>query len=250
MRVALIDADIIAYASAFGVQKDLDWGEGGETRVLGELEDACGAARLTIERHAAEVKADRTVVCLSCPTAEGWRIKLLPTYKAGRGEKPVYLADVKDYMRRTFECFERPTLEADDVMGILATSNVIKGQKIIVSIDKDMQTVPARLYNPSTGAKRVITQSEADYFHMLQTLMGDSVDNYKGCPGVGPKKAAAILESSMTLYGSMWNAVVSAFEARGLTEDDALIQARVARICRASDYDFRTKEVRLWTPPS
>jgi DNA polymerase-1 len=43
--------------------------------------------------------------------------------------------------------------------------------------------------------------------------------------------------------------VVAAFESKGLTEEDALVQARVARICRASDYDFKTKEVKLWNPP-
>jgi len=250
MRTALIDADIIAYAAAFSEQRDVDWGDGIVTRDLGEVTDAFTYARVAIEKYAEDVRADRALVCLSCPTAAGWRVKLLPTYKAGRGEKPVYLNDVKQYMRETFETIERPALEADDVMGILATHpRLITGQKVIVSIDKDMQTIPARLYNPRTGSKRVITEHEADYFHMMQTLMGDSVDNYKGCPGVGPKRAAAILEDSVALFGSMWAAVVDAFQQRGLTEDDALLQARVARICRASDYDLKRKEVKLWTPP-
>ena len=34
----------------------------------------------------------------------------------------------------------------------------------------------------------------------------------------------------------------------GLTEEDALVQARVARILRANEYDFGTGEVKLWEP--
>ena len=41
---------------------------------------------------------------------------------------------------------------------------------------------------------------------------------------------------------------MEAFEKKGLTEDDALLQARVARILRASDYDFKKKEPIMWTP--
>jgi len=41
---------------------------------------------------------------------------------------------------------------------------------------------------------------------------------------------------------------VAAFESRGLTEEDALIQARVARILRADDYDFKESQPILWSP--
>ncbi|UZT50427.1 exonuclease [Enterobacter phage 04_vB_Eclo_IJM] len=34
----------------------------------------------------------------------------------------------------------------------------------------------------------------------------------------------------------------------GMTEQELLVQAQVARICRASDYDPKSKEVILWTP--
>jgi DNA polymerase-1 len=42
--------------------------------------------------------------------------------------------------------------------------------------------------------------------------------------------------------------VVALYARYGLTEDDALVQARVARICRASDYDFKDRKVIHWTP--
>jgi DNA polymerase-1 len=45
-----------------------------------------------------------------------------------------------------------------------------------------------------------------------------------------------------------WKAVVRTFEAKGLTADDALVQARLARIVRDSDWDSEKMEVKLWTP--
>ena len=48
---------------------------------------------------------------------------------------------------------------------------------------------------------------------------------------------------------ALWAVVLAAYEKAGLTEADALAQARVARILRASDYDFKQKKVKLWNPP-
>jgi DNA polymerase-1 len=77
--------------------------------------------------------------------------------------------------------------------------------------------------------------------------MGDSTDGYSGCPGVGKVKAERLLESLHTPQ-EMWEAVVAAYEKAGLSEAEAITQARVARILRASDYDFVNKSVKLWSP--
>ena len=87
-----------------------------------------------------------------------------------------------------------------------------------------------------------VTQEQADYNHLLQTLTGDSVDGYSGCPGIGPKRAEKILETCD------WDSVVSAYNKAGLEEQDALVQARVARILRWGEYDKRKKEPILWNP--
>jgi DNA polymerase-1 len=78
----------------------------------------------------------------------------------------------------------------------------------------------------------------------MQTLQGDSVDGYKGCPGIGPKKAEKILADST----DPWGDIVSAYMGKGLTEDDALVQAQVARICQHQNYNYDTAEVIPWTP--
>ena len=78
----------------------------------------------------------------------------------------------------------------------------------------------------------------------FQTLVGDSVDNYKGCPGIGPKKATELLLSK----GVKWQTIIDAYDKAGLSEDHALVQARVARILRYNDYDHDKQEVKLWEP--
>lgn len=245
MRILLIDADVTAYRFVSTAQKTYKWDEETTSVVCDDIEDVTPRVDAWLAEIKEELSADALVICLSCATADGWRIKLLPTYKAGRGEKPMLLGAVKDHMRKHYRTFERDTLEADDVMGILSTSDkIIKGEKIIVSIDKDMRTIPGLLFNPSTDRKpQRITVEEADRWHLMQTLVGDTVDNYKGCPGVGPVKAAKILHPI-----PLWSSVADAFAAAGLTYSDALLQARIARICRASDYDFKRKEVKLWQP--
>jgi DNA polymerase-1 len=134
-------------------------------------------------------------------------------------------------------------LEADDVMGILATKPG-PTHRIIVARDKDMKTIPGKLWNGKDFM--TITEQEADYWHMYQTLVGDTTDGYPGCKGVGPKKAETILDDSETI--NMWPAVLAAFEQRGFDEAFALTQARLARILRWSDWDSDKKEVKLWSP--
>lgn len=76
----------------------------------------------------------------------------------------------------------------------------------------------------------------------MQTMIGDTADNYKGCPGIGIKTA----EKLFNKYGATWDTVVKSFKNAGCTEEDALVQARVARILR--DEDFKDGKVKLWTP--
>jgi DNA polymerase-1 len=149
-----------------------------------------------------------------------------------------------------------PGLEADDVMGILATKP--GADCIIVSQDKDMKTIPANIW---TGDKMLgVTKDEADYWHMFQTLTGDAVDGFKGCPGMGPVGAQKLL-TACYVQGAFngtdhtrfsmekaWPAIVAAYEKKKLTEEDALRNARLARILRWDDWDKKKKEPILWTP--
>lgn len=249
----LIDADVVAYQAASSVEVATHWGEGYWTWHCDENE-VKAVVRDQIDRYMDELHGDAYKLCLT--DSEGnFRFGVLPTYKGNRAnvKKPLVLKAIKQWMIDDLGAYFRPGLEGDDCMGILAT---VKGKddRIIVSIDKDMKTIPGLFYRDVADAHVVeISEAEADYWHLYQTLTGDTTDGYSGCPGVGPKKAEAILgdwrsASEDTDFPRMWDAVVKAYEKAGLSENEALVQARVARILRATDYDFKKKEPILWQP--
>lgn len=251
-RTLLIDSDPLIYKAAHGAQTNLDWGDG----VSAHLDESHAMLTLTqmVEELIEKLKADKIIMALGDVNGANWRKSILPSYKAHRKPeaKPKLLKFLRDFVLsvKSWHTYTRPTLEADDVLGILATApDLVRGERIIVSIDKDFQSVPCLLYNPGKPdlGIRKIGVDQADYYHAYQTLLGDPTDGYKGCPGIGPKKATAILGAIPK--DEYWGAIVAAYEAKGLTEADALVQARVARICRDQDYDRKGKSVILWNPP-
>ena len=124
-------------------------------------------------------------------------------------------------------------------MGIYSTKNP---GNIICSPDKDMRQIPGKLYNMEETT--LISNDEGSKWHLVQSMAGDQTDGYSGCPSIGVKRATTIFENK----GYSWKAVVETFEEKGLTEDDALINARLARILTANDYDFKHKKPIPWTP--
>lgn len=274
----LLDADILAFKIASTSQRKFDFGDDdGSAIQVDEWADVVPRIHTMIEDLQNTLGTDDVVVCLSCPTSENWRLEILPSYKGQRdySNRPVHLAAVKDYMEANWPSYRRPTLEADDIMGILSTSPALyPGKKIIVSEDKDMATIPGWLFNPAKhGRPKLITPEFADRWHLYQSIVGDNVDNYKGCPGAGPEKAELVLDGGHYVpyihtfksgprkglgerrwvldtdsTASTWERVVALYDKYGFTEADALVQAQVSRICRASDYDFKNKKVIPWQP--
>ena len=249
-RTLLMDSDVFIYRAANRAQTTFDWGEGPQTN----LDEA--ASMLDLTKQITDIQdllnAENIIMALGDPDGKNWRKDILPSYKAHRKpeDKPKLLSFLREFVLKTWKTYQRPTLEGDDVLGILSTApDLIRGEKIIVSIDKDFQSIPGHLYNPDHPERgtRLISHDQADYYHAYQTLIGDATDGYKGCPGIGPKKATGIL--GPITKAEYWKAIVATYEAKGLTEADALVQARVARICRDGDYDRTKKQVILWTPP-
>ena len=251
MTTLIVDADSYAYAAALGAETTVEW-EPGQVSVTADTKEAISTMARKMRELKKELGADKIVTAISDASENGWRRKVYPQYKAHRKErKPLALQAVRDFLLSK-GAYLRPTLEADDVCGILATSKkLVPGPKIIVSIDKDLRTIPGRHFSPMKRDEGIVVvdEDEAAYHHMKQTLTGDTVDGYPGCPGIGPVKAQAILEGPGPLPDDAWARIVAAFEKKKLTEADALVQARVARILRASDYDFKNKKVKLWQPP-
>lgn len=247
----LVDGDIVAHraceahteAAALDDQGDL-WGYVTHVRAATERfrEDVAATAR--------ELGCGEVYIAFS--THPNWRHSVLPSYKSNRKGtmKPPGYKALKDAVREFAEytVVEKPGLEGDDILGILATHPDLVETKarIVWSDDKDLKGIPGTLYRGSAAFPVEITEDEADLFHLTQALSGDVTDGYKGCPGIGAVTAARMLGAVEPR--NRWGVVVGAYKKAGLTEDDALAQARVARILRATDYDFDKKEPILWTP--
>lgn len=255
-KTALIDADTLIYEAALGAERPIDWGNGLWT-LHAFLPEAISHFHDLLEAIKAETGATRLILALSDGDDQGrWRNKVMPSYKSKRKRvrRPVVYAPLRAYCHEAYETFERPTLEGDDVLGILATHPVlVKGEKLVVSIDKDLKTIPGQHYNYGRKEFFRVTEGDADYSHLFQTLTGDTTDGYPGCPGIGKVTAARLLEPCLGDDGTFstmngWKIIVAEYKKAGLSEEVALMNARVARICRHTDYDFNTKEVVLWTP--
>lgn len=238
-RTLLIDGDIVAYRYSSTVEQEVDWGDD----VWSLWSDAKEAKQLILQYldHLVEATAADDFV-FTFSDKDNFRKTIYPDYKHNRKgkRKPTCYKGVKTWLESEYESIEMPGLEGDDVMGILATSGKYE-ETVIVSEDKDMKTIPGLLWR--AAEMEDISEEYADYYHLYQTLVGDTTDGYKGCKGIGDKRATDILSKDPT-----WEAVVKAYEKAGQTEEEALVQARLARILRASDYNTNTKEPILWTP--
>ena len=246
MTKFLIDADIVAFKAASSCERPIDWGDGMWTLHAYEHE---GIEYINQYLHRVVDKLGDGEFNMFLTDPDNWRKDILPSYKSNRKDtrKPLLLKALRLHMLHEMAAIMVPKMEADDLLGITSTKDK---NCVIVSEDKDLATIPGKLFNPAKDeAVRHITEFEADYFHMIQTLTGDAVDGYTGLPTCGPKTAEKILDGCKTPM-EMWAAVVHAYEKKGLSELVATTQARVARICRVSDFDFNTGKVILWTPPT
>lgn len=264
-RILLIDGDILVYKHAFAAEQVIDWGEGMFT-LHSYLPDAIAAVDQQIDQLMTKLKADEYQLCLTSRTTN-FRKAFYPNYKANRTEKrkPLVWEGLYNHLMENHDGKVKDNLEADDVLGILSTWTKEKwggAERIIVSIDKDFKTIPGKLFRLNTvntdeyGEMFTITEEEADFNFLVQTLTGDTTDNYPGCPGIGAKRAEAALKlallhkpEAITPMEAMWQTVLALYDKAGFGPDYALTQARCARILRASDYDFKRKEPILWTPP-
>jgi len=248
-RKLLIDGDTLAYQQSIIAETPIDWGDGFWT-LHSFSKEAIAAVETRIANYKADLEADEIVICLT--DGANFRQSIMPSYKEHRKKtrRPLCLGDIREHLIYHHKAVIYPTLEADDVIGIMATDNTKRDTEfIIVGIDKDYKTIPTKFYNPDKPDLGIVEQTplEADRFWMMQSLMGDAVDGYKGCPTVGPKKAETLLGEADSLE-SMWEIVVKTYEKNGLTPLDALINARVARILRSGDYNKKSKKINLWNP--
>ena len=234
----LIDADFIVYKCCAACETEIDYGED-VIFVTSNFSDAYSAVKREIDQIKAQFGTFWTPI-LFFSDSKNFRKKISPDYKGHRNrKKPCGYKRVIRNLKIEYDVCIMPELEADDAMGIYATQ--VTGN-IIVSPDKDMRQIPGKLYNLEDTT--TITPEEGAKWHLIQTLAGDQTDGYSGVPGIGVKRAETLFNKE----GYSWATVVKAFEDKGLTEEDALLNARLARILTVEDYDSKKEQPKLWTP--
>lgn len=277
--VAIIDADVLVYQMAHRAQSNVDWGEDEPCADLAHARDGIKEA---VEQCLDDTDSDREIMCLT-PAGSLFRHDVYPDYKQQRraAERPALYWPLREWVETNWPCVQRARLEADDVMGILATSKtaLIPGDepRTICTVDKDLRTIPGRHYNwrkPSLGVE-FVREGEADLAFYCQALQGDMTDNYPGCPSIGTKRARRALGEFHQPWGGddlddlfdevgAWERIVETYsfnmpftwegDSRTVppmeeVEEYALTMARCARILRGCDYNSKTGTVKLWEPP-
>jgi 5'-3' exonuclease len=237
----LIDADYIVYKSCAANETEIDWGEDLIT-VVSNFSEAYGMVKRELNNIATALGCfDDSILFFS--DSINFRKSIDPDYKGHRNrKKPCGYKRVINALKAEYPVVIMPTLEADDALGIYATKE--EGH-IICSPDKDMRQIAGQLYN-LTDEVVTITAEEGRRWHLIQAMSGDQTDGYSGIPGIGIKRAEALLEAN----GATWQTVVDAFAAKDLDESVALQNARLAKILQVTDYDFTNQKPRLWTPSS
>jgi 5'-3' exonuclease len=187
-----------------------------------------------------------------------FRSELATDYKANRTPMPGDLAEQIPWVHEACEALGVPILtsrrfEADDVIGTLATKAAAQGFEVaIVTGDKDFfQLVHdgIKVYNPKEegtwydggGVKEKFGVAPSQVVDVL-ALMGDSIDNIKGVPGIGEKGARDLIATYGTLDELLSHAseVANKRQREGLLNhaDDARQSRVLAQIHTDCPVDF------------
>jgi DNA polymerase-1 len=160
-----------------------------------------------------EKKPDYLVCAFDMP-GKTFRDEISPEYKAHRAPMPDDLSLQIPLIHQMLEAMRIPVVgvsgyEADDVIATLAKAGAAKGLEVLIcSSDKDCRQLINDRVKIYSLRKRQVFDSESlqqdwgirpDQVIDLQAMVGDSVDNVKGIPGIGLKTAAKLLQEYDTL---------------------------------------------------
>jgi len=241
----LIDTEGFLVPAAKSAEYDIEW-QLGDWQKLCRHGDALAYFQESVVDVLAEHPGHQPVLAMGDRTT--YRAGIFPAYKANRKKDtkvagwPALVASVEQLAQASgWEMARLANVEADDVLGILAGPD-----DVIVSIDKDLLTVPGNHYRGGELVNQSLHAANLAFFS--QALIGDRSDHYPGCPGVGEKGAEKLL-AGLKSEREMWAAVVGAYQKAGLAAHAALVQARCARILRPGEYDHDRQQPILWQPP-
>ena len=138
----LIDADYIVYKACAAAEYDIDWGD--DVIMVGSK---FSEAYTNVKRELSRIKSGYldSEIILFFSDSINFRKSVDKDYKGHRNrKKPCGYKRVIHTLHDEYRVIRMPTLEADDALGIYATSN---DDCVIVSPDKDLKQIPGTLYN-------------------------------------------------------------------------------------------------------
>ena len=205
--LTLIDGNSLVFRAYYGVRGNL-------TRSDGMPVGAVYGFFNMILPILASAKETDSIVCVFDASRISFRQDIYPQYKANRTETPADLISQSELIRIGVRAMGVPVLcipgvEADDVIATLATKYCDTNNATrIITGDKDlMQLVsPCVFLYDGMKEKEIHEPDVIEKFGVLptqvidvQSLMGDSTDNVPGVPGIGPKKAAELINEFQSL---------------------------------------------------
>ena len=198
------------------------------------------------------------------------RIDMLPQYKAQRPPMDPALHAQFPIVKELLKTLDVPVCqlegwEGDDILGTLARRGEAEGyQMLLFTGDRDMyqlSTENVKIVSTRKGVSDVsimTPETVADLYAGITPelvpdfygLKGDSSDNIPGVPGIGPKKAAALIVE----YGSLDQVIAHADEVKGKVGenlrahiDDALLSRKVATIRTDAPLDINLDDAKFPT---
>ncbi len=199
--VYLVDASIYIFRAWFSIADEF-------TNTRGEPTNAVYGFTGFLCSLLEQTRAGHIGIAFDESLSKSYRNEIYPDYKANRDPAPVELKRQFTWAREVAEsmglsCFGDDRYEADDLIGTLAVHWRKRGHPVcVVTSDKDLAqlidkhdtwwdyTRNRKLNHAKIKDKfGVYPEQIADFL----ALTGDSVDNIRGVPGVGPKSAAALL---------------------------------------------------------
>ena len=248
---ALVDADSLLYKVGFALEDKVIWNE---MEVISGLEEEMDIDYFTnIEQcyRTFDQFIDNILFATDCDSPllvfsgkGNFRLDFPIDYKTNRKDsrKPLGYSELLEYAEGKYETRTPIGMEADDFVVYIKTT--YPEDYILCAIDKDVlyQTVGTH-YNYGKDEEVTVGAWDATWFAYYQTLTGDTSDGYKGCVGIGDKKARKILDG-LKSERELWEAVVEAYESKEQSEEEAIWTMRLANM-----HQFNGTGIVLWNPP-
>ena len=205
--LTLIDGNSLVFRAYYGVHSALTRSDGMPTGAV------YGFFNMILP-ILATAKSKDSFVCVFDASRISFRQDIYPAYKANRSETPADLITQSELIRIGLHEMGIPVLcipgvEADDVIATIATNNcekvdstrIITGDKDLMQLVSDCVFLYDGMKNKEIREKEVLEKFGVKPNQVIdvQSLMGDSSDNVPGIPGIGPKKAAELINEFNSL---------------------------------------------------